>query len=103
MVKNLVLYLSWLMYAISVESKILSNRIMSYLSVISLELYLAQMVIFRGVEIMNCLYIFGHGWISFIVVWIAVVVGLIVFIEMWKRMWTFVQEKVLKDRKQKKC
>jgi peptidoglycan/LPS O-acetylase OafA/YrhL len=90
MVKNLVLYLPWLMYAISVESKILSNKVMKYLSGISLELYLAQMVIFRAIEKIKCLYLFGHGWISFLVAWIAVVVGLIVFIEVWKRIWKFI-------------
>lgn len=65
MVKNLALYLHWLMYAISVESKILSNKVMKYLSGISQELYLAQMVIFRIVEKVKCLYLFGKGRISF--------------------------------------
>lgn len=83
-VKNLVLFLAWLCYYISVNSKILSNRIMKYLSGISLEIYLAQMVIFRVIEKAKCLYLFGTGWISFISVWIAVVLGLIVFIEIYK-------------------
>ena len=82
--KNLALYLPWLMYAISIDSKILNNKAMKYLSGISLELYLAQMVIFRCIEKANCLYIFGNGWLSFLIVWIAVVVGLIIFIEVWK-------------------
>lgn len=94
MLKNLVLYLPWLMYAISVKSSILSNKAMKYLSRISLELYLAHMVIFRIVEKAKCLYLFGHGWISFFVVWIAVVVGLIVFIEVWKRIWVSAQRRV---------
>lgn len=83
-VKNLVLFLAWLCYYISVNSKILSNRIMKYLSGISLEIYLAQMVIFRVIEKIKCLYLLGTGWISFISVWIAVVLGLIVFIEIYK-------------------
>lgn len=85
MLKNLILFLPWLMYAISVDSKILSNKVMKYLSGISLELYLAQMVIFRVIEKVKCLYLFGHGWLSFVIVWVAVIVGLIVFIEVWKR------------------
>lgn len=84
MVKNLVLFLAWLCYAISVDSKILNNKVMKYLSGISMELYLAQMVIFRVVEKTKCLYLFGTGWISFLAVWIAVIVGLIVFIEIYK-------------------
>ena len=86
-IKNLILYLPWLMYAISVKSPILSNKLVKYLSGISLELYLAQMFIFRVVEKMNCLYLFGSGWISFIVVWIVVVVGLIIFIWIWNKFW----------------
>lgn len=85
--KNLILYLPWLIYAISVKSPILSNRVTKYLSGISLELYLAQMFVFRAVEKTNCLYLFGSGWISFIAVWIAVIVGLIVFIWIWNKVW----------------
>ncbi|MBR3311402.1 MAG: acyltransferase [Solobacterium sp.] len=84
MLKNLILFLPWLMYAITVDSKILSNKVMKYLSGISLELYLAQMVIFRFVEKAKCLYLFGRGWTSFVAVWILVVAGLIAFVELWK-------------------
>ena len=93
MLKNLVLFIPWLMYAISVDSKLLSNKVMKYLSGMSLELYLAQMVIFRVIEKAKCLYIFGHGWISFLVVWMVVVVGLVVFIEVWKKTYKLVIRK----------
>ena len=94
MLKNLAMFLPWLMYAISVKSRILSNKVMEYLSGISLELYLAQMVIFRIVEKAHGLYLFGHGWVSFIAVWAAVVIGLILFIEICKRVWVLVQRKL---------
>lgn len=94
MLKNLALFLPWLMYAISVNSKILSNKVMKYLSGISLELYLAQMIIFRIAEKVHGLYLFGHGWISFLLVWIAVVIGLIMFIEIGKKAWTLGQRKL---------
>lgn len=81
----LLIFFPWLMYAIGVKSKLLNNRIMKYLSGISMELYLAQMVIFRIVEKVNGLYIFGHGWISFGFVWLLVIIGLIAFIEIWKK------------------
>ena len=93
MVKNLILFLPWVMYAISVESKILSNKVVKYLSKISLELYLAQMIIFRAVEKTKCLYLVGNGWISFLLVWIVTIVGLIIFIEVWKRLWASVCKK----------
>ena len=80
----LVLYLPWLCYAIGTDSRILNNKIMKYLGGISLELYLAQMLLFRVVEKINGLYLFGTGWGGFIVVWIMVIIGLIIFIEIYK-------------------
>ena len=99
MLKNLMLYMPWLMYAISVDSMILNNKAMKYLSGISLELYLAQMVIFRVIEKFHCLYLAGFGWMSFLIVWIAVVAGLIVFIEVWKKAVHLVSELPLVRRK----
>ena len=87
MIKNLILFLPWLMYTISVDIPFLRNRVMKYLSGISLELYLAQMVIFRAVEKLNGLYMLGYGWLSFTIAWITVVAGLIGFIEIWKRIY----------------
>ena len=94
MLKNLILFSAWLMYAISVNSRVLSNKVMKYLSGISLELYLAQMVMFRFVEKFRVLYLFGHGWVSFIAVWAAIVIGLIVFVELWKRLWNFARSRL---------
>ena len=83
----LILVCPWLVYAVSCPGKLLNNRIVGYLSRISLELYLAQMVVFRAFEKMHCLYLLGKGWLSFILVWIGVVAGLILFIEIWSRLW----------------
>ena len=84
----LIVFLPWLMYSISVESRLLNNKGMKYLSGISLELYLAQMVIFRGVEKLHGLYIFGNGIVGFVASWFMVIVGLIVFIETWKKLFS---------------
>lgn len=84
MMKNLALFALWLMYAISAKSRVLSNKVVSYLSSISLELYLAQMLVFRVVEKTHCLYLAGHGWVSYLIVWATVVALLIVFIRVWK-------------------
>lgn len=94
MIKNLALFLPWLWYAISAKSVILSNKVMRVLSGISLELYLAQMVIFRLIEKAGLLYKLGTGWMSFIAVWIATVAGLIVFIEIWKKCYGLIQKKL---------
>lgn len=94
MLKNLFLYLPFLMYAISVDSKVLSNKVMRYFSGISLELYLAQMVIYRVVEKANCLYLFGNGWISFIATCAIVLILLILFIEIWKRLYNYISHTI---------
>jgi len=82
-VKNLALFFSWLMYGISVKSKILSNKVTKYMSGISLELYLAQMVIFRVIEKVGLLYKLGYGWGGFLTIWFIEILGLIVFVEVW--------------------
>ena len=57
---------------------------MKFLSSISMEMYLAQMVIFRVVEKIHLLYLFGDtgigGWMSFTLT----VLELIIFIECYK-------------------
>ena len=34
------------------------------------------------------------GWLGFTAVWLAVVAGLILFIELWKRLWGLVQKRL---------
>ena len=89
MPKNLMLFSCWMCCAISLPSRLLDNKIMHYLGGISLELYLAQMVIFRGFEKLNVLYVCGKGWLGFVYIWSLVILGLIVFIELWKRVIIF--------------
>lgn len=93
-VRNLILFTAWLWYAVGVKSAVLSNRVMKYLSGISLELYLAQMVIFRAVEKARALYLFGKGVPGYIAAWALVVVGLVVFIEIWRRVWKLIAGRI---------
>ena len=97
MLKGLVLFLFWLMYAIGVKSVVLSNKVMKYFSGVSLEFYLAHMVIFRVLEKMHCLYLLGNGWVGFVFTWIAIVIGLIVFTEVWRYLWKLIT-KVISDK-----
>lgn len=87
-VKSLVLFMLWLSYAIGSESKFLSCKPMRFLSGISMEMYLAQMIIFRLVEKVHLLYVFGNsrigGVISFTFAFILTTVGLIVFVQCYK-------------------
>lgn len=85
---TLLIHCLWLSYAIGSNSKFLSSKTMKFLSNISMEMYLAQMVIFRLVEKLHLLYLFGNmgtgGWISFIFAYALTVLGLIVFIKCYK-------------------
>lgn len=90
----LAVFIPWLCYSISIGSRFLSNPCMHYLSGMSLEMYLAHMVIFRVVERLNCLYLFGTGWISYIVIYVMIVAGLIVFIEVWKRISALISKRL---------
>ncbi|MDD6644496.1 MAG: acyltransferase [Oscillospiraceae bacterium] len=84
-IKTLLIFSLWLSYAVGVDSKFLGCKFMRYFSGISMEMYLAQMIIFRVVEKLGLLYVFGNsgvgGWISFAFSFILTVVGLVVFIQ----------------------
>ena len=99
---SLLMFSLWLSYAVGSNSKFLSSKPMKYLSSISMEMYLAQMVIFRVVEKLHLLYLFGNtgvgGWISFIFAFALTVCGLIVSIECYK-----IVAKLWKQWKGAKC
>lgn len=82
--KNLILFMMWLSYAIGVESKFLGCRVMKFLSGISMEMYLAHMVVFRVIEKTHLLYVLGTGWISYIVTVVLTIAGLVIFIQGYK-------------------
>ncbi len=86
MLKDLVLFSLWLMYAVSVDSKILSSRSMRFLSSLSLEMYLAQMVLFRLAEKTGLLFLFQSDLVNLCFSWIAIIIGLIIFTQLWKCM-----------------
>lgn len=81
----LPVFMLWLSYVVGVDSKILSCKAMRYLGSISMEMYLAQMIIFRLVEKMKLLYVLGTGWLGFLMSTAMTVIGLMIFIECYKR------------------
>jgi hypothetical protein len=84
-------FLPWLWYGISVNSKILNNKFMKYFSMISLEAYLSHMVMFRIVERSNINYLFGNNWTSFIVTFFMILIGLFLFITLWNKLYSTAQ------------
>ena len=79
--KNFVLYSFWLFYAIGVDSKILGNKLMKFLSEISLEIYLSHMFVFRFMEKLHIQYLFGKDiWFSYILLCCFTFIGLLALI-----------------------
>ena len=70
-------------YAIAVDSKILDNKITSYISDISLEIYLSHMLIFRLIEKIKLTNIFNNDYISYIITCCICLIGTIVLAKLY--------------------
>ena len=73
------LFSLYFIYTINVNSKFLNNKIITFLSNISLEIYLCHMLIFRIIEKLNLLYIFQNDILSFLISCFLVIIGSIIF------------------------
>lgn len=93
MYKQMFLMLVWISYAIGSNGKVLSNKYLKVISSISMEMYLSQMIIFRVLQSLNLLYLFGYGWISYITAFILEIIFLVLFISMYK----FIYKKITKS------
>ena len=84
MLKGLLLFVPWICYSISVESKVLNNKVTKWLSSISLEIYLAQSLVYLvvGKTIGNDWA--GLSWKGFFLNWILIAAGCIAFVMIWK-------------------
>lgn len=69
-----------LIYAMGITGKgLLNNPVTRFLSDISLEIYLSHMVIFRVLEKLKLLKLFGDGLLSYLFASVATVAGAVVF------------------------
>lgn len=92
--KDFILYALWMFYAIGVDSNVFGNKIMKFLSGISLEIYLSHMFVFRFMEKLNVQYLFGEeSWLSYVTLCLLTLVGLFALIFGYK-----LAVKVLKDK-----
>ncbi|MBO7363814.1 MAG: acyltransferase [Lachnospiraceae bacterium] len=92
----LAVFLPWLVYAVGAKSAVLSNPVMKFLSGISLEIYLAHMVVFRAFEKLDILYFAGNGPLGFAALWAAVVGLLILCILAYRWVYGLVSARVRK-------
>ena len=82
--KTLLTCVCLLVLALGCNGKLSKSKLNTYLSSISMEMYLCQMVLFRAAEKMHLLYIFGKDWLSFLVCNIIVIIFIIIFVECFK-------------------
>ncbi len=76
---TLVMFSVWVIYAISTNSMFLNNKFTNFLSKISMEMYLAQMVVFRGIMMIHPERYIQNDTILYVAVSLATLVLLIPF------------------------
>ena len=87
----LVTFSLTLIYAVGNDSKLLNNRITNFISGVSMEIYLAHMVVFRGVERLGIVNFMGGangegGIAGYLLLTLLITVGTIVFAVVVKRL-----------------
>ena len=78
-IPDLVLFSVWLMYAIGSKDKVLNNKFVSYISKISLEIYLCHMVFYRVVERLHLENTIADRNILYVITFVFTLTGAIVF------------------------
>ena len=81
---ELAVFTLWLVYAIGSTDIVLNNRIARYLSGISMEIYLAHMMVFRVVEKAHVHDFIGQGDLSYIMVSLLTIGGVVCFAHVMK-------------------
>ena len=76
---SLLVFAIWVFYAISTNSKFLNNKLTNFLSKISMEMYLAQMVVFRGIQLLHPERVVHNDTLLYIVVSLLTLILLVPF------------------------
>ncbi len=93
-IKNLIGVTIALIGAISYDSKVLDNKITSFISNISFEIYLSHMFIFRIIEKSNILKFLTNSTLQFIIYVILTTIGAIVLSTVYKK----IEMKIKKEK-----
>ena len=93
----ILLVFALLSFSISIKSG--KNRIISFISGISMEIYLCHMVMFRVVEKLHINTFFGRGWLQYIITSVLVIMGSICFSYVMQVLINKAEQKVLEIRK----
>ena len=76
---DLIVFAAWLMYAIGSRDMVLNNKIVKYLSGISMEIYLCHMMFYRVVGMIHLDKFIGQCDVLYVVTCIGTLVGAICF------------------------
>ena len=79
LVAELLLFGSWLIYALGSKDWILNNRVVRFISGISMEVYLCHMVMFRVVERVHLERFITDGDMLYVLTCVMVVAGAVAF------------------------
>lgn len=83
-VLELLLFTLWLLYAIGSKDVVLNNKVVKYLSNISMEIYLAHMVIYRAAEKVHLENYIEQNDILYIITALLTIIGVICFAHIMK-------------------
>lgn len=83
-IAELCLFALWILFAIGTNTKLLSNRVLKYLSNISMEIYLSHMLIYRVIEKVHLENYISQNDILYIVTSILTICGVICFAHIMK-------------------
>ena len=91
-----------MIYAISFESKVFNNKVTSFISNVSFEIYLSHMFIYRCVEKLHLLHLFSNDILSYVFSSVIIIIGAIIFYYILKRIIDFLFNKIdeIKNKKQ---
>lgn len=99
----MILFSSWLVYAIGSNGIILNNFFTSFISSISMEIYLCHMVIFRALQKVDIYEHLSNGFIGYLISSLAVFCGAIIlsvgFKKGQKALLFAIKEQLVKFRK----
>ena len=88
----LLVSVAFLLLAISIGGGY--SRIVSFISGISMEIYLSHMVVFRLVEKMRLNIMFGNGWLQYLITCALVICGAMVFSYALQKIIKLVEKKI---------
>ena len=93
---SLLVSITFLLLAISIGGGY--SRIVSFISGISMEIYLSHMVVFRLVEKMGLNRMFGNGWLQYLITVLLVLVGAACFSVVVKKLIEISEKKLVGNK-----